>query len=189
MQRISLLNIAHNILREHIQINDIVIDATIGNGHDTLFLANQIGPLGKVFGFDIQQTLNRFRTHFQLDCLSLFHASHETMAEKIPRQFHGNISAIMFNLGYLPGGDKSIITSTHSTINTLNTACSLLSDKGIITVIAYPGHKGGKKETAEIKIWSDLLKKDLFNIDIITSQIDNDLSPILFIIKKLSNIN
>ena len=194
MQRISLLNIAHNILKEQIKINDIVIDATIGNGHDTLFLAKQIGPFGKIFGFDIQQaaiesTLDQFRTNFQLDCLSLFHASHETMAEKIPPQFHGNISAIMFNLGYLPGGDKSIITSTHSTINTLNTACSLLNDEGIITVIAYPGHKGGDIETTEIKIWCKQLNKDQFLVDIVPSDVTNETAPILFVIRKHTNTN
>ena len=194
MQRISLLNMAHNAIKEHVKLNDIVIDATLGNGHDTLFLTQQVGPLGLVFGFDIQQsaiesTIERIKIHSHLDCLRLFHTSHENMTDKIPQQFHGKISAIMFNLGYLPGGDKSIITSSDSTLNTLNTACSLISDRGIITVLAYPGHKGGDVETTNIKTWCEQLNKNHFHIEIITSTVANETAPMLFVIRKQTNTN
>lgn len=194
MQRISLLKIAHNTLKEHIKINDIVIDATMGNGHDTLFLAQQVGPMGRVFGFDIQQaaiesTIDRLKTNSYLNSLISFHASHEAMAEKIPLPLHGKISAIMFNLGYLPGGDKSIITSICSSINALNTACSIISERGIITLIAYPGHSGGDLETVEIKTWCNQLNKNQFQVDIITSAVANETAPILFVIRKHSNNN
>ncbi len=192
MQRISLLNIAHDTLKKHIQINDTVIDATVGNGHDTLFLAKQIGPLGKLFGFDIQQsaidsTLAKFQSIPFTQNLRLFHASHESMKEKIPAEYHGKISAIMFNLGYLPGSDKSIITSTPSTIKALNAACTIIADKGIITVMAYPGHKGGDLETTEIVNWYQQLNKSQFQTDIINSSMNNGTAPILFIIRKHSN--
>ena len=194
MQRISLLNIAHNAIKERVQLNDVVIDATIGNGHDTLFLTQQVGSLGLVFGFDIQQaaidsTIERIKVNSNLDGIRLFHASHEDMANKIPEQFHGKISAIMFNLGYLPGGDKSIITASHSTLNTLKTACSLISDQGIITVLAYPGHKGGDIETRDINTWCQQLNKDQFQVDIITSTVANETAPMLFVIRKQTNTN
>ncbi len=192
MQRISLLNIAHDTLKKHIQTNDIVIDATVGNGHDTLFLANQIGPQGKLFGFDIQQsaidsTLAKFQSLPFTQNLRLFHASHESIKEKIPAEYHCKISAIMFNLGYLPGGDKSIITSAPSTIKALNAACAIIADKGIITVTAYPGHKGGDLETIEIANWHEQLNKSQFQTNIINSSMNTQTAPILFIIQKQSN--
>ena len=139
MQRISLVNIAHNFIREVLRPGDIAIDATIGNGHDTVFLVEQVSPSGRVFGFDIQKaaidstwvkvesccrTGERARSNEPLrpKCLTLIQASHADMAELIPTHYHGNISATMFNLGYLPGGDKSIITQIESTVMALNIA-------------------------------------------------------------------
>jgi 16S rRNA C1402 N4-methylase RsmH len=132
MQRISLVNVAHNHIREVLRPGDIAIDATVGNGHDTLFLVGQVNPSGRVFGFDIQQAAidsTWLKAKAQGDgspsseILTLMQASHADMDDKIPRQYHGNISAVMFNLGYLPGGDKRIITRTDSTLTALNRFC------------------------------------------------------------------
>lgn len=190
MQRISLVNTAHNFIKEILRPGAIAIDATVGNGHDTLFLVNQVSPSGKVFGFDIQQTAiastraKLMQTH-GMECLMLIQASHADMSEKIPVNHHGNISVIMFNLGYLPGGDKNIITGTDSTITALYSACGLLSSKGIITVMAYPGHPGGDLETAQVKNWCEQLDKEHFKIDIIYSVDNKDSAPRLFVIQKM----
>ena len=189
MQRISLVNVAHNLINEVLHPGDIAIDATVGNGYDTLFLAKQVGSSGEVFGFDIQQaaiesTKEKFRqTHCPV-CLTLTQASHADMSDKIPFRHHGNIRAIMFNLGYLPGGDKCIITRTDSTITALNCACRMLSGNGIITVLAYPGHQGGDLETDQVKSWCEHLDKDQFKISIVYSSDNKDSAPRLFVIKK-----
>ena len=194
MQRISLINIAHDALKEHIKLNDIVIDATIGNGHDTVFLAEQVGAAGCVFGFDIQQnaiesTLEKFDSTTKNNAITLFQTSHAEMLEKIPPLHHGKIKAIMFNLGYLPGGDKSIITCTASTLKALSCACLILSVGGIMTVMAYPGHTGGDDETDQIKSWCAQLDKSFLSVEIISSASDKSTAPILFIIKKHSKFN
>ena len=106
------------------------------------------------------------------------------MSDKIPLHHHGKISAIMFNLGYLPGGDKSIITLTDSTVTALNSACRILSSNGIITVLAYPGHQGGGLETDEVKNWCDHLNEDQFKIGIIYSSENKASAPRLFVIHK-----
>ena len=189
MQRISLVNVAHNLINEVLHPGDIAIDATVGNGYDTLFLAKQVGSSGEVFGFDIQQaaiesTKEKFRqTHCPV-CLTLTQASHADMSDKIPFRHHGNIRAIMFNLGYLPGGDKCIITRTDSTITALNSAYRMLSGNGIITVLAYPGHQGGDLETDQVKSWCEQLDKDQFKISIVYSSDNKDFAPRLFVIKK-----
>ncbi|UOA07436.1 class I SAM-dependent methyltransferase [Methylobacter sp. S3L5C] len=189
MQRISLVDTAHNFIKEILHSGAIAIDATVGNGHDTLFLVKQVGPSGQVFGFDIQQTaIASTRAKFLqtpgMQCLTLIHASHADMSEKIPVNYHGNISVIMFNLGYLPGGDKNIITCTDSTITALHCSCELISSQGIITVMAYPGHPGGDLETAQVKSWCEQLDKDRFKVDIIYSADNKDSAPRLFVIQK-----
>ena len=195
MQRISLVNVAHNLIRDVLHPGDIAIDATVGNGHDTLFLVEQVSPSGRVYGFDIQQAaIDSTRVKVESccklastslpECLTLIHASHADMAEKIPAQYHGKISAIMFNLGYLPGGDKSIITQTDSTLTALNIASRMLSSNGIITILAYPGHHGGDMETDQVKNWCEQLDEDQFKISIIYSTENKESAPRLFVIRK-----
>jgi hypothetical protein len=190
MKRISLVKEAHNLIRDNLHRGDIAIDATVGNGHDTLFLAEQVGASGRVYGFDIQQaaidsTLEKFRQTQMLDCLTLFHTSHADMETKIPAHLHGNISAIMFNLGYLPGGDKSVITLTDSTLAALNAAALILAVNGIITLLAYPGHSGGDQETDQVKNWCEQLKPDQFNVSTIYGTEHKDSAPRLFVIRKI----
>ncbi len=189
MQRISLVNTAHNLIKEVLHAGAIAIDATVGNGHDTLFLVEQVSPSGKVFGFDIQAAAVE-STHQKClqtpypECLTLIHASHADMADRIPVHHHGTISVVMFNLGYLPGGDKAIITCTDSTITALQSASQLLSNQGIITIMAYPGHSGGDLETAQVKNWCEQLDAKQFKSRIIYSSENKASAPRLFVIQK-----
>ena len=187
MQPISLINVAHKLIGEALSPGAIAVDATVGNGHDTLFLLDRVGPSGKVFGFDIQASaIASTSIKTSADCLSLIHSSHALMDQKIPTQYHGNISAIMFNLGYLPGGDKSIITQAASTLTALTVACRLLADGGIITVMAYPGHPGGDMETAQVNEWCEQLNPEQFDVRIFYSVGNRDTTPRLFVIGKRS---
>lgn len=189
MKRISLVNAAHDLIRDILRPGDIAIDATVGNGHDTLFLAKQIAPSGHVYGFDIQQaaidsTLEKFRQAQLSDCLTLIRASHADMSEKVPAHLHGKIKAIMFNLGYLPGGDKSVITLTDSTLAALTIASRILAVNGTITLLAYPGHQGGDLETAQAEKWCGQLDTKQFEINTIFSTEHKDTAPRLFVICK-----
>ena len=187
MQHISLVNVAHNLISEALRPGDIAVDATVGNGHDTAFLMEQVSPSGRVFGFDIQQSAIALTSmKVTSECLTLIQASHALMDEKIPKQHHGNISAIMFNLGYLPGGDKSIITQTASTLTALTVACGLLADDGIITVMAYSGHSGGDVETGQVDDWCKQLDPKQFDVRIFYSVGNRDSTPRLFVISKHS---
>lgn len=191
MKRISLVNTAHELTRNILSPGDIAIDATVGNGHDTVFLAEQVGPSGRVYGFDIQQeaidsTREKFRQNELSDCLTLIHASHADMDEKIPFDLHGKIRVIMFNLGYLPGGDKSVITLTDSTLGALSAAIRILAVNGIITLLAYPGHPGGDQETDRVKTWCEQLNPEQFKVRTIYSTAQKESAPRLFVISKLS---
>lgn len=129
---------------------DIVIDATAGNGYDTLFLAQRVGPHGQVYAFDIQPVALE-RTAVRLDAagvtnVRLIQGNHADMVSLVAEEHYGRIATIMFNLGYLPRGDKSIITKTLSTRAALDAALRLLRIGGTLTVLAYPRHPGGLQE-------------------------------------------
>ena len=128
------------------------IDATAGNGCDTLYLARKVGRQGKVYAFDIQaQALEKTKKLLQqADCLEqvrLIRDSHEKIDFYVKEPAH----VIVYNLGYLPGGDKTVITSPDSTLNSLKKALDLLAPGGLISIIAYPAHPGGAEELSGVE--------------------------------------
>lgn len=132
------------------------IDATAGNGHDTQFLAELVGPTGRVWAIDIQECAifqTRCRLGPLVDRVDLRVADHANLKSIIPIQYHGRISVVMLNLGYLPGGEKSTITSTETTLLALNSAVELLAPGGLLSIIAYPGHPGGELEARSVAEW------------------------------------
>ncbi|KKI88850.1 rRNA methyltransferase [Bacillus sp. SA1-12] len=149
LQRI--LPFAKQLLQNVAGQGDIVIDATIGNGHDTVFLAMLVGENGHVYGFDIQaeainNTTDRLKA-VQLDKhVTLFQHGHEYIKAIIPTELHGKISGAIFNLGYLPGGDQSIVTVPETTISAIDQLLDMLKPEGMIVIVIYHGHEEGKVE-------------------------------------------
>jgi len=162
---LSVLSQAQRWVKDRVQPGDIVVDATAGNGSDTLFLARSAGAEGTVYTFDIQvealeNTQRRLDTYSEKSALAsvnLIHAGHETMADVVPPQAHGRIAAVMFNLGYLPGASTTVITQPTSTLTALESALSMLRNDGIVTVVVYPGHVGGKVEADAVRAWASSL--------------------------------
>lgn len=192
---ISLTKRAHELIQQVLKTGDIAVDATIGNGHDTLFLAQAVGDKGKVYGFDIQHealdlTFQRLQEHHAENQTSLFHAGHEVIPVLLPENIKGKVKAVMFNLGYLPGGEKTRTTQISTTLSALEAALPLLTTGGRITILAYTGHPGGTEETNVVKEWVNQLPGDLFQtaIEIPTdSKSGQNLtgSPELFWIERL----
>ena len=156
---ISLTTKAHQCIQEVLGEGDIAIDATMGNGHDTLFLAQIVGSTGKVYGFDIQEealdnTYQKLKANNAQKQVAMFQAGHETMPILLPETTNGNIRAVMFNLGYLPGGDKNRTTDISTTLAALEASFMMLATGGLITVLAYTGHPGGYEETEAVKEWA-----------------------------------
>lgn len=147
----DILPFVHNALREQIQLGDIVIDATAGNGHDTLLLAQCVGETGRVLAFDIQAaaieaTKTRLIQHDLLSRVSLIQAGHERMAEFAP----SGVAAVVFNLGYLPRGDKAITTLPETSLQAIQSTLNLLKINGLLLVVVYDGHETGKREKTQI---------------------------------------
>ncbi|PIC65196.1 16S rRNA (cytosine(1402)-N(4))-methyltransferase [Sporosarcina sp. P13] len=141
-----VLPIAKRLISERVMPGETVVDATAGNGNDTLFLAELVGDTGHVVAFDIQQQALE-ATHAHLGSLAnratLVLDSHANVRQYVTEEIGG----AMFNLGYLPySDDHSIITKPSSTIAALDALLGLLKKTGIITITVYDGHEGGSEE-------------------------------------------
>ena len=180
--RKTILNYVHNLIDSYIKENDIVIDATIGNGNDTLYLSKVVEN-GKVFGFDIQEDAIK-NTKDLLDknnChnYELFLSSHNKMSSVLS-DYLGKVSLVLFNLGYLPNGDKTITTNYETTIEAIEESFKLIHKMGMILVVIYPGHESGKIESEKIHEYLD--KNNINYIEYHNT--DNVIAPYLIEIKK-----
>lgn len=171
MRRFSLVDKAHEAIRAVLGPGHIAVDATVGNGHDTRFLAELVGEKGRVYGFDIQaEALSSAGARLEeaglRNQVTLLHRSHGEMAAALPAQTKGRVRAVMFNLGYLPGSDKRVITASNSTLLALEQSLDLLAPEGRISVLAYTGHPGGREEAEAVKAWAGRLDKARFQVEI-----------------------
>lgn len=144
MNFLSALDYSHYIIKSRIGRGDSVIDATVGNGNDTILLANLVGESGKVYGFDLQSdainiTINRLKeNNLEKQVISILD-NHENIDKWVKEPING----AMFNLGYLPGSDKQYKTNPNSTINAITHILNLLIEGGLITIVVYTKHDDG----------------------------------------------
>ena len=173
-----ILDFARTLLEGAVQPGDIAIDCTMGNGNDTLFLANLVGENGRVFAFDIQdEAIGNTRKRLeQQDGIAgrvhLIQASHTDIPKHLPSELHGKIKAAVFNLGYLPGGDKRICTMPRTTIAAVEALRTVLAPGGIIVLVVYPGHPEGEVEAMQVLEYCKTLPRD--EISVISYQILNN---------------
>ena len=164
----------HSLLGSVLRPGDHVVDATCGNGHDTVALARMIGPEGRVLAIDLQEqavasTLARAR---ESGCEKQVHGvvgSHAGLAGHWRDRFGADPAcpgppiramAVVFNLGYLPGGDKSRVTRPESTLPALQDALAILAPGGLLVATCDPGHPGGAEETEAVRGWFAALPPD-----------------------------
>ncbi len=148
MKNYQITNWIHHFIEDHVQVGDICIDATMGNGNDTALLSKLVGEKGKVIAFDIQQIAldNTKEKLIKESCpqnYKLILSSHEKMADYAKEE---TISCITFNLGYLPGGDHTKSTKGESSILAIETGLELLKEKGMMTICIYSGGDSGFEE-------------------------------------------
>jgi len=141
----SHLHFAHSLWQAQVRPEDVVIDATCGNGHDTLFLSGLV-PAGKVFAFDIQEkaiqnTRELLKKHGREERVALFQKSHVEL-----RGVPSPPRLIVYNLGYLPGGDKGVTTQTNTTLESVRVSLEILPKESALSITCYPGHSEGERE-------------------------------------------
>lgn len=172
----NIVKLSHSILKSNLNKSDIALDLTLGNGYDTLFLSDIVK---KVYSFDIQEiAINNSK-------LLLKNKNNITIILDSSENFLNyckNPTCALFNLGYLPNGNKNITTTHITTINTLDKLLNVNSIK-IIVIVVYPGHNEGMLES--IKLNKYLYNIMNFNVFKITQHIDNDKKPYIFLLKKI----
>lgn len=148
--RITITDWIHQVLRSHISEGDLCIDATMGKGNDTLFLCQQTGPAGQVAAFDIQKAALSFtREKLERNHVSarLILDGHEHMGNYFQPE---TVQCIMFNLGYLPGGDHHLATKSETSIQAFEKGFRLLKPGGIMSICIYSGKDSGFEERDQV---------------------------------------
>ena len=148
---IDLLDLHKHFILTHLKEGDVAVDFTMGNGHDTEFLSKTVGEFGHVYAFDIQEhalasTEENLKKAGCPQNYTLILDSHHNVKKYVDVP----IKAGMFNLGYLPGSDKSVTTMRSTTLPAIEAAISLMAPDAIIIVAVYPGHPEGEAEGKEI---------------------------------------
>lgn len=157
--------LAREVILRAVEPGDTVVDATMGNGHDTQMLCETVGPEGRVYAFDVQaqaveETRNRLRAQGLDGRAELILSGHEHMAEYVK----GPVKAVMFNLGWLPGGDHEVTTRWETTRTAVESALNLLSPMGVLVICAYPGHAEGEREKQELAAFLGGLDNRRYNV-------------------------
>ena len=133
----------------------VAVDATMGNGQDTLWLCDQVGGEGRVYAFDVQpeavaRTRERLEAADVLERATLLCEGHEHMAERVPER----ADVVMFNLGWLPGAARGVTTRVSTTLLAAEAALGVLKPEGLLTICVYPGHEEGARELEALLSWA-----------------------------------
>ena len=162
-----------------------VIDATMGNGYDTMWLCELVGESGKVYAFDVQQeaverTAQKLTTENLISRASLFCLGHEHMAEVVKEP----VDAVLFNLGWLPGAEHGVTTQTTTTLRAAEAALQLLKEEAVMTVCIYPGHEEGTREKHALLEWSAQLDDKRYDAMLKTYINQPNDPPLMLAIRK-----
>lgn len=171
------------MLEEIVKQGDTVVDATLGNGNDALYLAKLVGTEGKVFGFDIQKkavakSCERMATE-GISNYIFFNKSHEEIDTYVQEA-----RAVSFNLGYLPGSSRGITTKSKSTLLGVKKALKIIKKPGMISIMFYTGHKGGAEERDTVLSFVEGLSKKDYDVLKIKHINGKETAPFLLIIYK-----
>lgn len=163
----GIIKYAHQLIEESIELGDTVIDATCGNGNDTLLLSNLVGNEGSVLAFDIQEqaiqnTKQLIKDHGRKN-VTVIQDSHAHVANYLSNETT-QIGGAIFNLGYLPKSDKAIITKGTTTIQAIETILTSLKKEGLIVLVVYHGHEGGKSEKDMVLDYAIQLDQKVYHV-------------------------
>lgn len=186
----SILSFAHQLLASNLKTGDIAIDGTMGNGNDTLFLAQCVGDLGHVYAFDIQPaalqaTKQRLIQHNLQQRVTLLQVGHQHLASYISQP----VAAAVFNFGYLPRGDHSITTLPETSVAAIAATLNVLCERGLLVLVVYHGHEIGKIEMATIMSFVEKLPQNQYRVlryEFINQQ---NYPPFILAIEKLIKRN
>lgn len=183
---VRAVEMAQRLLTDRLSTADAALDATAGNGHDTLFLAKLTPPDAEIWAFDIQASALA-NTHKILvenglvDKVRLVNACHSRIAIHIRQP----LDVVMYNLGYLPGGDREMTTQGSTTIASLTQVIPLLSVGGLVSIVAYPGHPSGLREHAAVRDFLTDLPPNEYIVGCWSMPNQKKDPPVLYIVQRI----
>jgi hypothetical protein len=186
----SITTLNHDKLHTVLHSGDCVIDATAGNGHDTAYLARLIGPSGELHAIDLQAAaLASTRQRLATESISMEvqyrHGDHADILQKLRPKLANRVHACVFNLGYLPGADKTITTTRNSTLRALDAAIPLLTISGVLSITCYPGHPEGAAEAEGVTDWANTqVDAKIFTLETYQNSGTKRPSPFLLWLRK-----
>jgi len=162
------------------------VDATAGNGRDTLFLAKMTAPAAKIWAFDIQTAAlantHKLLTENGLEAkVQLVNDSHSRILSHV----RAPLDIVMYNLGYLPGGDRTLATDRATTIASLTQVMPSLALGGLISVVAYPGYPAGRIEHEAVRAFLGNLPQTEFTVGCWSMLNQRNDPPLLYIIQRI----
>lgn len=148
MKRYTIVEYTHDFMKNWLKEGGLFIDATIGNGYDTEFLCQGAGESGKVIGFDIQElalahTRERLEKAGLRNRCQLVLDGHQNLLNYV---MEDTVDAMMFNFGYLPGGDHALHTQKETSIQAIKSGLQALKKGGIMSLCIYSGQDSGFEE-------------------------------------------
>ncbi len=180
---LDLLTTEKEFIARHIKAGGTAVDFTMGNGHDTLWLSKAVGENGKVFAFDIQQqaldSTSKLLESEDVHNVTLIKASHHLVKDYVKEP----ICVGMFNLGWLPGGDKSVTTLHETTLPAIEAAIELLDHDGGLLIAVYPGHPEGEVEGKMVTEMLSGYSRFCYTISCLKI-INSPTSPFFFLVEK-----
>jgi hypothetical protein len=183
MKKSLILDTAHLFLKNEINRDDIILDMTMGNGHDTLFISKLSQH---VYAFDIQdQAIEETKKR-----LSDHHITHVNLIKDDHFNFDSYVDTLkgaIFNLGYLPGGNKEITTSGKHTVDTTKKCLTYLQVGGFILFVVYVGHEEGKLESESLSMFLESLDPSFYKILKVEMPFIKNNPPYIYMIYKLKS--
>jgi len=181
----NAVTLAKYVIKDKLKSGDIAVDATCGNGYDSVLLSTIVGREGKIYCFDVQEdaiklTEEKLINESALNNWVLIHDGHENLDKYISF----NVNAAIFNLGYLPKGNHEIITTPENTISAIQKLMDRLVPGGIIVIVSYYGHKGGYEEMSKLSVFVKSIDNKKYTV--IKSEFVNQINcpPMLITIEK-----
>jgi hypothetical protein len=190
-----VLGQAHRLVRAALEripdpMQRFAIDTTVGNGFDTCYLARLVEGEQRVIGCDIQKAaLDSTRSALVQEGLesrvTLMHCGHEQLHAQLDPSWQENVAAIMANLGYLPRGDKSIVTRPQTTLRMMETLLPWLRIHGVMTIVAYGGHSGGQEEVDAVQTFLSNLPQQVYRVLSYAFLNQVGIPPVLFAVERI----
>ena len=174
----DISKISHYIIDQFLENKNIAIDATLGNGYDTDFLSKKFT---KVYSFEIQEEACRNYSERKNKNVIVINNSHHLLKRYITEE---SVDCVMYNLGFLPGGNKEITTMSETSLSSIIEGLKLLNNGGLMTICLYRGHDEGKEEENVIIPYLKELPKSKFGVMYHEFLNRSEDAPILIVIER-----